>query len=503
MAVRQGFQASLIRVYGFIRKELFSVFRQPRLLLTLIVAPFLILLVFGLGYRQDPPPFRTLLVLESDEAQLAADREDLDEAFGAAIDLRGTSTDADEARRQLERGDIDLLIIAPEDPKAALDAGERAVFTVVHGEVDPVITGAIDLVARSSIDEINRRVLSDVASTAQTESEDLEVVLDDLQEGSGVLVTALENGDRGAASQTSQQLRDDLGRIQGQTGQADDLYASVGQSLGTTQESDDGSLMDSLEQTESDDPETALQAARDFEAQVRELREQVGFAQGLDPEILVSPFAVEVEQINETPAAVSVFYAPATVVVLLQHLAITFAALSLVRERQLGLTEVFRASPLGAGEAVTGKYLGFGLLALVVAAGLTAVMLGFGVSVGSYWLTYALVMVLLVLASLGLGFVISGIARTDSQAVQYVMIVLLLTIFFTGFVLPLDQLAGPVHVVSYLVPVTYGIQALHDILFRGVPADPLMLAGLGAYALITAVGAWLVVRRDVASVARA
>ena len=170
-----------------------------------------------------------MLVLESDEAQLAADREDLDEAFGAAIDLRGTSTDADEARRQLERGDIDLLIIAPEDPKAALDAGERAVFTVVHGEVDPVITGAIDLVARSSIDEINRRVLSDVASTAQTESEDLEVVLDDLQEGSGVLVTALENGDRGAASQTSQQLRDDLGRIQGQTGRADDLYASVGQ----------------------------------------------------------------------------------------------------------------------------------------------------------------------------------------------------------------------------------------------------------------------------------
>lgn len=502
MAVRQGLRARLIRVYGFSRKELFSVFRQPRLLLTLIVAPFLILLVFGLGYRQDPPPFRTLLVLGNEEAQLAADREDLDEAFGASIDLLGTSTDAVDARRQLAAGDLDLLIIAPEDPMSALDAGERALFTVVHGEVDPVMTAAIDLVARSSIDEINRRVLSDVVSTAQTESEDLDVVLGDLQEGSSVLVTALENGDRGAASQTSQQLRADLGQVQTGSGQTESLYSSISRSLGGSQGGVDSPLGESLDRAQSDDPETALEGARDFESQVTELREQIGTAQGLDPEVLVSPFAVEVEQINETPAAVSVFYAPATVVVLIQHLAITFAALSLVRERQLGLTEVFRASPLGPSEAVAGKYLGFGLLAVLVAAALTAVMLAFGVTVGGFWLTYVLVIVLLILTSLGLGFVISGIARTDSQAVQYVMIALLLTIFFTGFVLPLDQLAAPVHVISYLVPVTYGIQALHDILFRGVPADPMILAGLGAYALITVVGAWLVVRRDVASVAR-
>jgi ABC-2 type transport system permease protein len=160
---------------------------------------------------------------------------------------------------------------------------------------------------------------------------------------------------------------------------------------------------------------------------------------------------------------------------------------------------VFRASPLGPGEAVTGKYLGFGGLSLVVAGLLTVVMIGFGVRVGAHWPTYALIMALLVVASLGLGFVLSGLSNTDSQAIQYVMIVLLVTIFFTGFVLPLDQLAGPVHIVSYLVPATYGIRALHDIIFRGVAADPLMLAGLIGYAVITALGAWFVVRRDVAA----
>jgi ABC-2 type transport system permease protein len=242
-----------------------------------------------------------------------------------------------------------------------------------------------------------------------------------------------------------------------------------------------------------------LDGARSFEERVSELRSQVARAQSLDPELLVSPFAADVEQVNEVPTEASVFYSPATIVVLLQHLALTFAALSLVRERQLGLTEVFRASPLGPGEAVVGKYVGFGVLSLVVAGGLTAAMLGFGLSIGDSWAAYILVMTLVVVASLGLGFMLSGLSETDSQAVQYAMIVLLLTIFFTGFVLSLEQLAAPVQVVSYLLPATYGIQALHDIVFRGTAVDPVILAGLAGYAVVMAVGAWFVVRRDVAA----
>ena len=58
----------------------------------------------------------------------------------------------------------------------------------------------------------------------------------------------------------------------------------------------------------------------------------------------------------------------------------------------------------------------------------------------------ALTVSLVIFASLGLGFAISGLAKTDSQAVQYSMVVLLLSIFFTGFVL-LDKLTVPVRCV--------------------------------------------------------
>jgi hypothetical protein len=61
----------------------------------------------------------------------------------------------------------------------------------------------------------------------------------------------------------------------------------------------------------------------------------------------------------------------------------------------------------------------------------------------------------------------------------------------------LDRLAGPVQVISYLIPATYGIRAIHDVVFRGAAVDPLVLAGLLAYALALAAAAWWAVRRDV------
>jgi ABC-2 type transport system permease protein len=102
-----------------------------------------------------------------------------------------------------------------------------------------------------------------------------------------------------------------------------------------------------------------------------------------------------------------------------------------------------------------------------------------------------------IFASLGLGFAIAGLAKTDSQAVQYSMVVLLVSIFFTGFVLPLDQLTVPVRWVSYLVPGTFGIAGLHDVIFRGQPARPVVIGALLIYGLVMVALAWLAVRKDV------
>lgn len=496
MANSQNLSSRLVRTLGFVRKELFSVFRQPRLLLTLVVGPFLILLIFGLGYR-DNPAFRTLLVVSSEEAQLAATGEEVSDVFGGGIDLQGTTTDLQDARQQLNEGDVDILIVAPEEPLASIRAGEKANFEIIHGEVDPVLRGNLRLLAQLAVDEINRRVLTGVVDVAQTESEEPGAGLAAARESSSRLVEALEAGDRASANREIEELRSQLAVLEADARSSDSLYSSVGAVLGVGGAIALTDLEVALSDAASEDDETAVAAARDFEASLAELETRMGEAQNIDPDLLVSPFGVEVIQLHDVSPEPGIFYSPGTLVLLVQHLAVTFAALSLVRERQLGLTNVFRASPLSPGEAIAGKYLGFGAIALVVAAALTGAMFAFGIEFRGSYLMYAGGLGLMILASLGLGFVLSGVSKTDSQAVQYSMMVLLLSIFFTGFVLPLEQLAGPVQLVSYLIPATYGIQGLHDIVFRGAIPDPLILAGLAVYAAVMAAAAWFVMRRDV------
>ena len=78
---------SLTRSLAFLRKELISVWRQPRLIVTLVLGPFLILFLFGLGYQEMPEPFRTVVVIDESGSAIGVDAAKLDEAFGEGIEL--------------------------------------------------------------------------------------------------------------------------------------------------------------------------------------------------------------------------------------------------------------------------------------------------------------------------------------------------------------------------------------------------------------------------------
>ena len=93
---------------------------------------------------------------------------------------------------------------------------------------------------------------------------------------------------------------------------------------------------------------------------------------------------------------------------------------------------------------------------------------------------------LLLLASLSLGMVLSMISGSETQAVQYAMLSLLAAMFFSGFFLDVSQLATPYRYLSYLLPVTYGISMLQDVMLRGTDPHRFDLIGLGA--LVVAYG---------------
>jgi ABC-2 type transport system permease protein len=158
--------------------------------------------------------------------------------------------------------------------------------------------------------------------------------------------------------------------------------------------------------------------------------------QSIDPSIIVSPFRSETKSVANVQPTVSDFFAPAVLALLLQHLAVTFAALSIVRERNVGTMELFRVSPLSAAEALFGKYISYMLFGGVIAAILSALLV-FALHVpmlGNWWY-FALVLAAVLFTSLGIGFAISVVSQTDSQAVQYSMIILLASVFFSGFIM--------------------------------------------------------------------
>jgi ABC-2 type transport system permease protein len=209
-------------------------------------------------------------------------------------------------------------------------------------------------------------------------------------------------------------------------------------------------------------------------------------------ETLVSPLAADSRNVVPVEPTALGFYTPAVLALLLQHMGITLGALSAVRDRLLGTLELFRVSPVGAGNILVGKSLGYGLLLALVGVALTSgatLLLGVP-SLGPplyYWLSMGLT----IFGAVALGFALSVIASTESQAVQLSMLVLLTSVFFSGFFLPLDQLFPLARTVSYLLPVTYGAIDLREVMLRGaLPAWPYLLGplvlGLVFYALATA-----------------
>jgi ABC-2 type transport system permease protein len=82
----------MIRIAGFVGKEVREIARQPRLLLSLMLGPFLILMIFGAGYLGPSPKLRGIIVLPNDpnfQSQKAA----LTKQFGTGMDVVDVTSD--------------------------------------------------------------------------------------------------------------------------------------------------------------------------------------------------------------------------------------------------------------------------------------------------------------------------------------------------------------------------------------------------------------------------
>ena len=215
------------------------------------------------------------------------------------------------------------------------------------------------------------------------------------------------------------------------------------------------------------------------------------------PEVIASPTRPKLINLAPVQPSITGFYGPAALALVLQHMAVTLIALSIVRERASGAMDRFRSSPMRATEIVLGKVLAFGLLGAGIAALSVWLLVSIlGVPFLGSPLAIAVVLALLLVASLGLGLLISVVSDSERQAVQLSLLLLLASVFFSGFVIQIEEFNTAVRLGAYILPVTHGIQLLQDFMLDGTTAHAWQLLALAGIAAAVLVGSWVMLWRE-------
>lgn len=484
--MKPAFFRRTLQTGAFLRKETIDVLHQPRLLLTLVLGPFAIMAVFGIGYRDAPDPLRTLFVAPAG-SPLLEQVQSYAEDISYYVEYAGTSNDPVDADRQLLRGDIDLIVSFPDDPLNTVLQGKQAPITIVHTRLDPVERTAIRFASQHAVDQINGKILAAVITSGKAFTDPAVEVLASATDALASLDSAVTAGD--AAT-----VRKAIADVQAATA---DLSVSGRIDAALTEQlsrSETGNTAVASTNQAFDELRVAVQGldaratAEDVtkaRAAVEKIRVNYSKLSAVNPAVLVRPFSRETRLAVTGVDNVIDWYAPAAIVLMLQQFGVAFGALSFVRERQLGIVEVYRVAPVNAAETLVGKYLAYLLIGGAIGAALTAlVVLALGVPIATGVGNVAIAMGLSLFASIGVGFVISLASASDAQAVQYTMILLLASLFFSGFFLSIGQMEGVAKYASYLLPVSYGMQLLRDVMLRGAELDRTVTLQLLAYGVV-------------------
>lgn len=143
------------------------------------------------------------------------------------------------------------------------------------------------------------------------------------------------------------------------------------------------------------------------------------------------------------------------------------SGIGLLRERSSGTLDRLLATPVRRGEIVTGYMVSYGVVAIVqtLLIVITTVWLLKVQIVGDLALVF-LINILLALAALAMGIFISTFASSEFQMMQFVPIVVMPQVFFSGIV-PLDALPNWIQVISKILPLTYAGNAMNDVIMKG------------------------------------
>ena len=169
--------AWLQRVLAIVGKDSVEVVRRPGALASLVVGPFLIMAIFGYGYRGAYRPLDTMIVVPPGSAA-PADAASYQAMAGGGMRIVSVVPDRKTADAALGARQVDVVVVAPDDPEAAFLAGRQSVIEVRMDSADPTRISQVGILADHLSSTVNQEILRQAAARAEAD-------LGDASPGSG------------------------------------------------------------------------------------------------------------------------------------------------------------------------------------------------------------------------------------------------------------------------------------------------------------------------------
>ncbi|MFH1279977.1 MAG: ABC transporter permease, partial [Candidatus Eisenbacteria bacterium] len=174
------------------------------------------------------------------------------------------------------------------------------------------------------------------------------------------------------------------------------------------------------------------------------------------------------------PELQSVVYAvPGIVAILVGMVAILFAGIGTVREKETGTMEQLLVTPLRPYQIILGKVIPYGVLGLLE--------LGVGIGFGKFWFGIPLEGNLFLVAgaaslylfcALGIGLFVSTLCSTQLQALFLSWFVSVFMVLLSGLFVPIHQMPEAIRWLTRLNPLRYFMATVREVLLKGAgPAD--------------------------------
>jgi ABC-2 type transport system permease protein len=159
---------------------------------------------------------------------------------------------------------------------------------------------------------------------------------------------------------------------------------------------------------------------------------------------------------------------PGLIAILLTFSGTILSAFAIVKERERGTLEQLMVTPVSPLAVVLGKilpYLGTAYFTLIIV--LTLMRFAFQVPIHGSLVLLLLLSSVYLLALLSFGLLISSRAKSQMEAMQLAMGILLPSVLLSGYIFPISSLPIPLRVISYILPATHFIRIARGIVIRG------------------------------------